>query len=127
MNIDAFTRLADRLLSRVPPALIEGLNGGIQIAEEAMQRPDDPPDVYILGEYVTDDYLGCFIVLYYGSFAALFDDAATIESELWTTLLHEIRHHVEARAGIGDLDREDMAEWWRLWQEARRQGKPEAP
>lgn len=124
MHIDAFTRLADRLLSQVPPALLAGLNGGIQIDEEAVHRPGDPPDVYILGEYVTDDYLGCFIVLYYGSFAALFDDRESIEIELWTTLLHEIRHHVEARAGIGDLDREDLAEWRRLWQEARQEGAP---
>ncbi|HEX6971224.1 MAG TPA: metallopeptidase family protein [Limnochordia bacterium] len=117
MGIDAFTRLADRLLTRVPPALVDGLNGGINISPEAKQRPEDPPDVYILGEYVTDDYLGAFIVIYFGSFRALFEDDE-IEQELWKTLLHEIRHHVEARAGIDALDREDLAEWHRLWQEA---------
>lgn len=117
MQFDAFADLADRYARRIPPALLAGLNGGIAIEEAAHRRDDDPPDVYILGEYVTDEYLGCNIVLYYGSFVKLFgDDEATIREELWDTLRHEVRHHIEERAGLDDLDREDMEQLRRLWE-----------
>jgi len=37
--------------------------------------------------------------------------------ELAITLRHELRHHLETRAGLSDLDREDMEELQRLWDE----------
>lgn len=119
MDIDRFTEVADRLVEELPPKLLEGLTGGIVVAEEAHRREDDPPDVYILGEYVTEDWPGCYIVLYYGSFRELFEGEPdeVWEEELRITIRHEVRHHVEARAGMDDLGVEDKLELERLWAE----------
>lgn len=119
MDIDTFTELADAMAEEIPPALLEGLNGGIAIEARAERRSDDPPGVYLLGEYITDDLLGCFIVLYYGSFRRLFrgEPDEVWANELRTTLRHEVRHHVEARAGLHDLDDDDDEQLRRLWQE----------
>lgn len=131
MDIDTFAELADEMIEEMPEALFVELNGGILVDEEARRNDDDPPDVYILGEYVTDDVLGAQIVLYYGSFVALFgDDDETVEEELWITIVHELRHHVEGRAGLNDLDREDLEElqaFWREVDEAEGRGADDDP
>lgn len=124
MDIEAFTALADKLAEEIPEPLLAGLDGGIAIKEGARRRPGDPPGVYLMGEYVSDETLGNFILIYYGSFRRVLGDApdAVWEQELWETLRHEIRHHVEARAGLADLDLEDAAElerFWREWEERR--------
>lgn len=106
-----FRRMANRLYDRIPPEFLKELNGGIHVLEEAEQRDPDLPDVYILGEYIEDPYgLGRLIVLYYGSFRALFYDSPreVWEAELWETMLHELRHHLESLAGEDDLEVEDM-------------------
>lgn len=119
VSLDEFERLANDFYDRIPERFFEGLSGGILIDERAEQRDPDLPDVYVLGEYVQDDYgLGRYIVLYYGSFAALFGDEpqSVWEDELWETMVHEIRHHIESQAGLFDLDLEDerqMAEFRR--------------
>lgn len=110
LSIDRFEQLANDLFDRIPEQFLDGLTGGIIISEETEQRDEDLPDVYILGEYVEDPYgLGRYIVLYYGSFAQLFadEDDAVWEEELWETMVHEIRHHIESLAGLHDLDLED--------------------
>ncbi|MEW5899782.1 MAG: metallopeptidase family protein, partial [Bacillota bacterium] len=118
MNIDRFLKLADKMVEKIPPEFLHGLNGGIVVVEEA--RPDPEIDgVYILGEYVEDSYgLGCFIVIYYGSFAALFkgEPGHVWEQELRTTIFHEIQHHLETLAGVDDLGKEDA----RILQEFKR-------
>ena len=124
LSLNAFERIANRLYDRIPPRLLEGLNGGIIISEEAEQRDPDLPDVYVLGEYVEDPYgLGCYIVIYYGSFRKVLADSdpKEWEKELWETIVHELRHHVEARAGVDDLDMEDL---WEL-EQFRRQRRDE--
>ncbi|MFO7312017.1 MAG: metallopeptidase family protein [Bacillota bacterium] len=106
-----FRRMANRLVRRIPAEFLKDLNGGIIALEEAEQRDPDLPDVYILGEYIEDPYgLGRQIVLYYGSFRKLFADepVEVWEKELWETILHEIRHHIESLAGVDDLEIEDM-------------------
>lgn len=120
LTLDEFEEMANRLIDDIPPRLFEGLNGGIIISEDAPQDQPDLPDVYTLGEYFDDPYgLGCYIVLYYGSFQKLFADSpkSLWEEELWETIVHELRHHVEGRAGVDDLDEEDalQLEEFRLW------------
>jgi len=109
MDIDTFTERADQLMERVPPPVLDGLNGGVVVRRRAMRRRNDPPGVYILGEYITDPAMGCYVALYYGSFVELLGDEpeSAWEQELWDTIRHELRHHLEERAGMGDLDLED--------------------
>lgn len=125
MDLERFAELADRLAERLPPQLLAGLNGGIVVRAETRRNADDPPGIYILGEYITDPYLGAFVALYYGSFRALFSGRpeAEWEAELWSTIKHELRHHLEGLAGLRDLDIEDaqdLTEMHRDHRERRR-------
>lgn len=108
LTLEAFTALADRLVDKLPPRLVRDLNGGLVVVPEA--RRDG--EFYIMGEYIEDPALGRFIIFYYGSFAAVLGDAEreAWEEELWETVKHELRHHVEALAGADDLVREELAE-----------------
>lgn len=133
MDIDRFTRLADEMMEAIPAPLLEGLTGGVVVRPDACRGPGDPPGVYRMGEYVTDEWLGAFIVLYHGSFRKVLagQPPEVWEQELWETLRHELRHHIEARAGVSDLDQEDaayLAQLWQQWAERRRRrrgGEPE--
>ena len=94
-----------------PEAFFEDLDGGIQLEEKALPDPDFPPDeMYIMGEYVHDS-LGRYILLYYGSFAALLEeeDEAGWREEIFATLAHEFTHHMEESAGLHALDDADLA------------------
>ena len=53
------------------------------------------------------------IHLWYGSFLTLYDSTRSFDwkGELEETLLHELTHHWEHRAGLDDLDRFDHAQW----------------
>ena len=116
LSFDQVGELLDELAEPFPEALFEGLNGGVNLLEDAMPDPD-LPGVHILGEYC-DDLLGRYINLYYGSFAALATrDGWTLEDwrrELRLTLSHELTHHMENRGGLHaleDKDEEDIAAW----------------
>lgn len=90
--------------------------------------PDFPgEDLYILGEYCQDPYLGRSIVIYYGSFEPVFGDLSPLElrRELRDTLRHEFRHHVEALAGENGLDLEDEAWLAEYLEESRPVRDPE--
>ena len=78
-----------------PDAFFLDLDGGIQLEERALPDPDFPPgEMYIMGEYV-HDMLGRYIVLYYGSFAALLpeEDEEGWKDEIFATVAHEFTHH----------------------------------
>ena len=71
LTFDQVGEMLDDLADAFPPVLFDGLNGGVNLLEEAVPDPDFPEgEMYILGEYC-DDLLGRYINLYYGSFAAL--------------------------------------------------------
>ena len=71
LTIDRVNDLLDDMADSFPAALFDGLNGGINLLEEAKPVPEFPEgEMYFLGEYC-DDLLGQYINLYYGSFAAL--------------------------------------------------------
>ncbi|MEW5763146.1 MAG: metallopeptidase family protein [Bacillota bacterium] len=115
LTLQAFTALAGRLVDRLPPRLARELNGGFVVLPETKRDGE----FYIMGEYIEDPALGRFIAFYYGSFAAVLGDAgpAAWEEELWETVKHELRHHVEALAGSEELVREELAELARRRQE----------
>ena len=111
LTIDRVNDLLDDMADSFPAALFDGLNGGINLLEEAKPDPEFPEgEMYILGEYC-DDLLGRYIVLYYGSFAALAEQEDWTEEdwedELYTTLAHEFTHHLEETAGLHALDDKD--------------------
>ena len=104
----------EEIAGEFPDAFFEELDGGIQLEEAALPDPDFPPgEMYIMGEYC-HDMLGRYIVLYYGSFAALAEredwGQETWEDELYTTLSHELTHHMEGRGGLHALDDRDAEE-----------------
>ena len=116
LTIDQVNSLLDGMAEELPEALFTGLNGGVNLLEEALPDPE-LPEVYILGEYC-GDYLGLYVNLYYGSFAALAEqedwDQAMWEEELRTTLRHELTHHMENLGGLhalDDQDAEELAAW----------------
>lgn len=118
MTFDQVGEALDVLAEALPQVLFDGLNGGVNLLEEAVPDPDFPEgEIYILGEYC-DDLLGNYINLYYGSFAALAKredwDAETWREELRITLAHELTHHLENRGGLhslDDRDAEELAAW----------------
>jgi hypothetical protein len=89
----------------------------VHAIEEARPEPDYV-DVWRLGEYLdpgaenflgSGEGLGRHVALYYGSFrkVAAGDPAFDWEEEMWETLTHELRHHVESLAGEDGLVQED--------------------
>jgi len=106
----------DEMAEEFPPVFFTDLNGGILLQEEEKPDPLFPPgEMYIMGEYLQDPYMGNSIQLYYGSFVAFAEkedwDRKLWEDELYTTLAHELTHHVEGLAnahGLEDKDREEL-------------------
>ena len=78
----------EEIAQEFPDAFFEELDGGIQLEEEARPDPDFPPgEMYIMGEYC-HDLLGRYIVLYYGSFAALLaEEDEAIEDIMETNVI----------------------------------------
>ena len=114
LTFDQVGELLDQLAEPFPEALFEGLNGGVNLLEDAVPDPEFPEgEMYILGEYC-EDLLGRYINLYYGSFTALAEQEDwTLDDwkeELRQTLSHELTHHMEARGGLHALDDRDEAE-----------------
>ena len=120
LTIDRVNDLLDDMADSFPAALFDGLNGGINLLEEAKNEgrgiilySTEDSEIDILGEYC-DDLLGQYINLYYGSFAALAEredwGQETWEDELYTTLSHELTHHMEGRGGLHALDDRDAEE-----------------
>lgn len=79
---------------------------------------EDRGDIWTLGECIPmpgDDgdarNLQSRIVLYHGSFQALAKGSPEFDwtAEAWETLTHEVRHHVEWKARVPDLEAFDRA------------------
>lgn len=100
----------EEIVQEFPESFFEDLGGGIQLEERALQDPDFPlGEMYVMGEYV-HDLLGRYILLYYGSFAALLpdEDEEGWKDEIFATVAHEFTHHLEETAGLHSLDDKDM-------------------
>ena len=100
----------EEIAQQFPEAFFADLDGGIQLEEAALPDPDFPPgEMYVMGEYV-HDMLGRYILLYYGSFAALLEgeEEAVWREEIFATVAHEFTHHLEETAGLHQLDDKDL-------------------
>ncbi len=114
LTFDEAGELLDEMAEEFPPVFYKDLNGGISLLPDAKPDPEFPPgDMYIMGEYCNDQ-MGRYILLYYGSFAALAKQEDWTdedwEDELYTTLAHELTHHVEGLAGERGLEIKDELE-----------------
>lgn len=105
-----------RQTEEIPAEFLDGI-AEISVSPRAVAHPDRP-EIWTLGECIplsgTESESGSFqsrIVLYHGSFQSLAHatDAFDWEHEAWETLTHEIRHHVEWKAGAPDLEAFDAA------------------
>jgi hypothetical protein len=111
-----FETLAHAEWARVPDPFKAGIDGLI-IERDAKASPGRN-DTWTLGECVTETWPSDFdgpdtvrsnVVLYYGSFRRLAAHDPTFhwEEEIWETLTHELRHHLESLADrdeLGDVD-----------------------
>ncbi len=129
MNFDEFDTRARNVFRDIPAEYREGVEG--LIVEEASIPHPQLPNVYTLGECRSEmggsDVGGTGIVrsvvhLFYGSFAALAERDSDWDwnEQIWETITHEIRHHIEHGAAEDDLEALDYAEDQNF---ARRQGK----
>ncbi|HEX7002784.1 MAG TPA: metallopeptidase family protein [Trueperaceae bacterium] len=119
MTYQQFRRTIEEMVEEIPDEFLRGLQGVHALEEE---RPEEEfEDVWRLGEYLdpgAEDFLGSgeglgrHVALYYGSFrrVAEFDADFDWEEEIWETLTHELRHHVESLAGDASLIAEDYRE-----------------
>lgn len=118
MTYDEFRRCLEEMVDEIPEEFLRGLQGIHALPEECPEP--DFEDVWRLGEYLDpgpEDFLGAGeglgrqVVLYHGSFARVADGDPDFdwEEEIWETLTHEVRHHVESLAGDASLVAEDEA------------------
>lgn len=97
------------MVDALPTDLIKGLQG-IYLTPETKHNEKIPSDnYYVMGCFIKDPYLGHRIELYYGSIMALHAnlDMSSLCNELHKILTHELRHHVETKAGCADLVKDD--------------------
>jgi hypothetical protein len=113
-----FERAARKAYEEIPDSYKEGIDD-LVVSREALPHPT-LPDIYTLGECVTEDYASDFggpdttrsrVVLYWGSFKSLAALSADFDwdAELWETLTHELRHHLESLAREDALEGVDYA------------------
>lgn len=130
MELSDFRSLVDGLRQDVPASYLDGV---VEVAVSPKTVPHPlRGDVYTLGECIPLDWtsgadLQSRVVLYYGSFRALarLDEGAfDWRGEAWETLTHELRHHLEWRASLADLEAYDWAAEQNF---ARHEGKPFDP
>jgi len=118
VNFKTFQRRAHEAFQEIPEEFREGVDG-LTVRPEALPHPTRP-EVFTLGQCLTEAYpsdwtgpetLRSVVVLYHGSFAALARESADFdwEGELWETLTHELRHHLESLANEDALEGVDYA------------------
>jgi predicted Zn-dependent protease with MMP-like domain len=118
VKFEEFERRARRAFGEIPEEFRRGVDG-LTVLREAVPHPT-LPDVYTMGHCQTEehpsDYGGpdttrSVIALHWGSFRELAhkDPDFDWDEELWETLTHELRHHLESLARDDDLEQTDYA------------------
>jgi predicted Zn-dependent protease with MMP-like domain len=118
VTFDEFELRARQEWDRIPAEFRAGVDG--VVVDRAAKPHPSLPDVYTLGECLTESYPSAFgdaetirsvVVLYYGSFFRLsrIDAEFDWEVELWETLTHELQHHLESLASDDSLVDMDYA------------------
>lgn len=118
MTFEEFEAEAHRMWDEIPPEYKEGIDG-IVVRRAAEAHPDHD-DYYTMGMCFTEPYPSDYggpdttrsiLALYYGSFrkVAKGDPEFPWREELWETITHELRHHLEFLADDDALDGVDYA------------------
>lgn len=116
MDFDSFRQHAEDAWERIPDSYKVGVDG-LLVEREAKRHPSRE-EVFTLGECITESYPSdwggpdttrSWVALYHGSFrrVAEQDDHFDWDEEIWETLTHELRHHLESLADsdeLGDVD-----------------------
>ena len=113
-----FEAMVRGMTQELPPGFLDGI-ADIVVTTKTVPHPVRR-DVFTLGECIPHDFgapgddspgLRSSIELHYGSFAALAktDRAFDWRHEAWETLTHEVRHHLEWRARVPELEALDEA------------------
>lgn len=113
ISFEHFQDILSELAERIPQELYRDLNGGVIAREARLVHPNARnEDLFILGEYHVDPYLGRFVVLYYGSFMSAYGwlPEEQLRERMWHTLRHEFLHHLESLAGERDLEIQDRVQ-----------------
>ncbi len=116
MTFPEFQDTLAGMVDEIPAEFLEGLQAVLALEEEHPEP--DFQDVWRMGEYLDmgpDSFLGGsvgigrHVVLYWGSFCRIAEGDPDFdwEEELWETLTHELRHHVESLAGDASLIAQD--------------------
>ena len=118
MDFEAFEREARQVFETIPPRYREGVDG-LTVHRKPLSHPRFQ-GIFTLGECVTESYPSSWegpetvrsvVHLYWGSFRALagVNPAFDWAEEIWETLTHELRHHLESLADRNDLGGVDYA------------------
>lgn len=119
MTYDECKEILENFMDTLPPALFDGLNGGVLLLEELIE---DEHELLILGQYHIDDNgLGRYVTIHYGSMVEAFFDVPKEEfaRELVDVLKHELLHHVESLAGDRSLEIQDEIDLERFLDEMK--------
>ncbi len=118
MEYQEFERRASRVWEEIPDVYRTGVDGLVLDREE--RSHPSLPEIYTLGECLTESYPSDWggpdttrsvLVLYYGSFQRLseLDPDFDWRYEIWETVTHELRHHLESLALEDALEDVDYA------------------
>lgn len=118
MKFKDFEKAAHKAYQEIPEEYKEGIDG-LVVSREAQSHPT-MPEIFTLGECLTEDWASDWggpettrskVVLYWGSFRNLSDKDPDFDwaDELWETLTHELRHHLESLAREDALEGVDYA------------------
>jgi hypothetical protein len=113
-----FEAMVRRMAEELPPAFTDGLVD-ITVTGKTVPHPVRE-GVYTLGECIPHEFgapgeedagIRSSVVLHYGSFAALAREYPDFDwrEEAFETLAHEVRHHLEWRARVPELEKLDDA------------------
>lgn len=116
MRLQDFEALVRRQSGEIPAEFLEGI-AEVVVSPRTVVHPERE-GIWTLGECIPlpgndgdPRHLQSRVVLYHGSFQALARETEGFDwaEEAWETLTHEIRHHVEWRARVPDLEAFDQA------------------
>lgn len=109
-TIEEFSQIGEEIIEGLPPGILAHLNGGILIRKERKNLKG----FVTLGQYNYQPRgLGRFILIFYGSFKAIYGGAShkTIRKKLRETICHELLHHWENLSGTNSMAKEEAKRW----------------